>query len=83
MNDHSELELPISIFEVLINKVPVDDFGEVLKIAGSQIAVVNVVGVLPNVNSQQGLVVGLEGVLSIGSVQNRKIVSGFHKPGPS
>ena len=68
MNDHSELELPISIFEVLINKVPVDDFGEVLKIAGSQIAVVNVVGVLPNVNSQQGLVVGLEGVLSIGSV---------------
>jgi len=52
MNDHtSEFELPVTILEVLVDEVPVDDFGEVLEIACSQIAIIDVVSMLPDVNS--------------------------------
>ena len=61
----SEFELPVIVFEILIYEVPVYDLCEILKIGSSQISVVDVVSVFPDVHCQEGSIICLKGVISI------------------
>ena len=78
----SELEVYLVTAPVLADEVPVDQSGEVLQVGGSGVAVVNIVGVFPDINGQEGLVAVGEGVSSVGSIEDGDISTLFGKPGP-
>lgn len=79
----SEFEVNLVAAPVLADEVPVDQAGEVLQVGGSSVAVVNVVGVLPNIDSQERLVAVGEGISSIGSIEDGDLSTLFGKPGPA
>lgn len=86
MNDgwRSEFQVDLFGFEVIIGKVPVDDIGEIVDIGGSDIAVIDVVGVLPNIHGQNGLVVAGQRVSCIWCIEDNKLSVGIlREPGPS
>lgn len=79
----SEFKLDLVTAPVLADEVPVDQAGEVLQVGGSGIAVINVVGVFPDIDSQKRLVAIGKGISSIGSIEDRDLSTLFGKPGPS
>lgn len=64
------------------NEFPVYNSIEVLKVGGSSIAIVDVIGVLPNINSQQWSVVVGKWVTRIRCVENGNVVIVFCEPSP-
>ena len=83
MGHWSEFELDLVTAPVLADEVPVDQAREVLQVGGSGVAVVNVVGVFPDIDGQKRLVAVGKGVSGIGSIEDRDLSSLFGKPGPS
>jgi len=83
MDAQSEFKIGFSLLEILRNKVPVDNSIEVLQVSGSGIAVVNVVGVFPDINSQKREVVVGKWVAGIWGIKNSDLIILFGKPGPS
>lgn len=83
LRDGSEFELDLVTAPVLADEVPVDEAREVLEVGGSGVAVVNVVGVFPDINSQEGLVAVGKRVSSIGSIEDGDLSTLFGKPGPA
>lgn len=79
----SEFKLDLVAVPVLADEVPVDQTGEVLKVGSSGIAIVNVVGVFPDIDSQKRLVAIGKGISSIGSIEDRDLSTLFGEPGPS
>ena len=79
----SEFELDLVTAPVLADEVPVDQAREVLEVGGSGVAVVNVVGVLPDIHSQEGLVAVGQRVSSIGGIEDGDLSTLFSKPGPA
>lgn len=79
----SEFELDLVTAPILADEVPVDEAREVLEVGGSGVAVVNVVGVFPDINSQEGLVAVGQRVSSIGSIEDGDLSTLFGKPGPA
>ena len=80
----SEFEGELFGFEVIVGEVPVDDIGEIVDIGGSDVAVVDVVCVLPDINSQDGLVVAGQRISGIGCIEDDKLIVGAScQPGPS
>ena len=83
MGAQSEFKIYFSILEILGNKVPVDKPIEVLQVSGSGIAIVNVVGMFPDINSQKRDVVVGKWVAGIWGIENGDFIILFGKPGPS
>lgn len=83
MDLQSEFKTDFSILEILWHKFPVDNSVEVLQIGGSGIAVIDVVGVFPDIDSQKRDVVVGERVASIWCIEDGNVVILFGKPGPS
>ena len=54
-----------------------------MKVCGSGVAVVDVVGVLPDVNGQQGIVAIGQGISGIGGIENGDFLALLGQPGPS
>ena len=79
----SEFESNFSILEIFGNKFPVDDSIEVLEVGGSGIAVINVIGVFPNIHGEERDVVVGEWVASIGGIEDGNFVILLGEPGPS
>lgn len=80
--DRSELEDGLVGFKVFVDKLPVDHSAEVFDVLGSGVAVVDVVGMFPDVNGQQRLIVVSEGVTGIRGVEDSDVVLVLGKPGP-
>lgn len=80
---HSELESSLIVIPVALYESPIDHLAEVFQILGSCVAVINVVGVLPDINSQQRLVAISKRIAGIRSVEDRDVTVLLCKPGPS
>ena len=51
--DHSELQINFLISPILIDEIPIDNISEILKISSSSISIINIVSMLPDINSQK------------------------------
>jgi len=80
---HSEFELHLIAVPIFIHEVPIDKSWEILKVCGSGVAVVDVVGVLPDVNGQEGIVAIGQGISGIGGIENGDFLALLGEPGPS
>lgn len=63
--------------EVVIHKIPVNDVIKVVDIGCSDITIVNIVGMFPNINCQKRLIVACEWISCIRSVKNGKLTLTF------
>lgn len=79
----SEFKIHLVTVPILVHEVPIDNSGEVLKVSSSGIAVIDVVSVLPDIDSQKRLVAIGQWVSSIGCVNDGNILTLLAKPGPA
>jgi hypothetical protein len=79
----SELEVDLVAVPVLVHEVPVDNSREVAQVGSAGIAVVDVVGVLPDIDGQQRVVSVGEGVAGVGGIEDGNLLSLLGEPGPS
>ena len=74
----------LSACQVLGSKFPVD---QILQhsgnVVGSPVLVVQVVGMLPNINGEQWLLTVGDGRISIAGFGNDQLVTVFYQPGPT
>lgn len=70
-------------FEVGLDEFPVDEGAEGFDVFGPSVAIVDVVGVLPYVESQQGLVALSERVACVGGVEDAEFFVLADEPGPA
>ncbi len=80
---NSILEFNFPALEVFGNEPPVDQTIEVLKVSGSGVAVVDVVGVFPDVDGEEGSVVVGERVAGVGGVEDGDVFVVLGEPGPA
>ena len=66
----SEFEFPRVILEILVDGVPIDNLGKVVQVGSSNISIVNVVSMLPDIHRQKSSIVGLQCIISIRCVDN-------------
>ena len=79
----SELEIHFLSIPIFTHKVPIDKAVEVLEVGRSSVPVINVIGVLPNIHSQERLITVGKRVTSIGGIDDSDISVRFSKPSPS
>lgn len=79
----SELHGWLFCLEVVIDEFPVDELGEGVQVLGTSIPVVNVVGVLPDIDCEEWVVATCHWVSGIARVDNRNFSSLFGKPSPA
>jgi len=68
--------------EVALDELPVDQVAEVLDVLGPHVPVVDVVGVFPDVDGEEGLEVVDQRISGIRGVDNADPVVLFGEPGP-
>lgn len=68
---------------ILVHEVPIDDSSEVLKVGAPGVAVIDVVGMFPDIDSQKRLIATGQWVSSIGSVQDGNVLTLLAEPGPA
>ena len=80
----SEFQGGIFGLEVIVGKVPVDDIGEIVDIGGSDVAVIDVVGVLPYIHGQNWFEVAGQRVSGVRCIEDNQLTVGVSgQPGPS
>ena len=78
------LERPVHLAQILRNKIPVDQIPKSFDVFGAGIAVIDVIGMLPNVTGQKRRFPLGQWVAGIGEVDNGKAaIAVFHKPSPA
>ena len=83
MHALSEFELYLVRFEVFVDEFPINKASEVLNICSSGVSVVDVIGMFPNINSQERLIVACQRISSVRCVDNGNIVLILCKPSPA
>lgn len=78
----SELDSYLFCLEVIRYKLPVDQTIEGLDVLDSGVSIVDVVGVFPDVDGQQGLVALADGVFCVGSVDDVQFLVLLDQPSP-
>jgi hypothetical protein len=69
--------------EVPVHKLPINEVPECVEVFSSSIPVVDVIGMLPDINCQQRLETTGEGVARIAGVHDRQIGALLGQPGPA
>jgi hypothetical protein len=83
MDVQSEFEVDLVRFEVLVDEFPINDTVEVLEVSSSGISVVDVVGVFPDINSKERLVVAGKGISGIRGVDDSNVILILGEPSPA
>lgn len=83
MDVQSEFEVDFVRFEVLVDEFPINDTVEVLEVSCSAISVVDVVGMFPDINSEERLVIAGKGISGIRGVDDSNVILIFCEPSPA
>ncbi len=79
----SKLDPHLLSFKITFNKLPIDQTTESLDILCPCVSIIYVIGMLPDINSQNGLISASHWIFSIRSVNDEKFFILFSQPSPT